>query len=178
MSSAVNAQEPPERQWAASPRGGAALDAGRAPLGPSRARGQQHSTSRELEGSEEGVALYLQQLLQVDGRDGALGLASPRLPGVLVRFCVPEYVSAPGQQLVIVGSVPALGSWDIEQGARMAWHPGHRWTAEVRLEPGWHGALEFKVCAPRGGKEKAAPFSLGGSGRGVPLKDSSGSAGS
>eukprot|EP00197_Chlamydomonas_leiostraca_P009652 CAMPEP_0202864650 /NCGR_PEP_ID=MMETSP1391-20130828/4806_1 /ASSEMBLY_ACC=CAM_ASM_000867 /TAXON_ID=1034604 /ORGANISM="Chlamydomonas leiostraca, Strain SAG 11-49" /LENGTH=1382 /DNA_ID=CAMNT_0049544415 /DNA_START=218 /DNA_END=4365 /DNA_ORIENTATION=+ len=63
-----------------------------------------------------------------------------------VKFTVPEFVTSPGQTLVIVGSVPALGSWDTEKATRMTWHTGHRWTAEIELEPGWHGAVEFKVA--------------------------------
>jgi hypothetical protein len=38
-----------------------------------------------------------------------------------------------------------LGSWNTEKGAIMMWHPGHKWIADVELEAGWHGALEFKV---------------------------------
>jgi hypothetical protein len=87
----------------------------------------------------------LQSLLASGGMDGA---SLQDLPApVTVRFVVPEFVSTTGQQLVLVGSVPQLGSWDAQQGARMTWSPGHRWVADVQLTPGWHGALEFKVRA-------------------------------
>lgn len=49
------------------------------------------------------------------------------------------------QVLALVGSGPALGNWDAAQAVRLSWREGHRWVANVQLEPGWHGALEFKV---------------------------------
>lgn len=36
---------------------------------------------------------------------------------VRVRFIVPEFVTAPGQQLVLIGSVPGLGCWDPEKAS-------------------------------------------------------------
>ena len=63
----------------------------------------------------------------------------------MVRFIVPEFVTAPGQVLAIVGSGPALGNWDAARAVRLSWREGHRWVANVQLEAGWHGALEFKV---------------------------------
>jgi hypothetical protein len=42
-----------------------------------------------------------------------------------------------------------LGSWNTAKGAIMQWHPGHKWIADVELEAGWHGALEFKVRGSR-----------------------------
>lgn len=63
----------------------------------------------------------------------------------VVRFIVPEFVTAPGQVLAIVGSGPALGNWDAARAVRLSWREGHRWVANVQLEAGWHGALEFKV---------------------------------
>lgn len=49
------------------------------------------------------------------------------------------------QVLALVGSGPALGNWDAAQAVRLSWREGHRWVANVQLEAGWHGALEFKV---------------------------------
>ncbi|KAJ9529191.1 hypothetical protein QJQ45_007886 [Haematococcus lacustris] len=65
---------------------------------------------------------------------------------VRLRFVVPHFTTTPGQRLIIVGAVPALGSWNAEQGVVMTWHAEHRWVADVELEAGWHGALEFKVA--------------------------------
>jgi hypothetical protein len=71
------------------------------------------------------------------------------LKSVRVRFIVPEFVTSPGQRLVVCGSSPMLGSWNTAKGAIMQWHPGHKWIADVELEAGWHGALEFKVRGSR-----------------------------
>ena len=49
------------------------------------------------------------------------------------------------QVLAVVGSGPALGNWDAARAVRLSWREGHRWVANVQLEAGWHGALEFKV---------------------------------
>lgn len=103
-----------------------------------------------------------------------------------VRFVISEFVTSPGQELIVVGSCPALGSWDAQkvrvlsaacgvfiraeccsacvpegpiahtclswlpdpQGARMTWHSGHRWTAEVTLDPSCH-CLEYKASSSR-----------------------------
>jgi hypothetical protein len=53
------------------------------------------------------------------------------------------------QVLALVGSGPALGNWDAAQAVRLSWREGHRWVANVQLEAGWHGALEFKVCVQK-----------------------------
>jgi hypothetical protein len=65
--------------------------------------------------------------------------------GPVVRFIVPEFVTAPGQVLAIVGSGQALGNWDATRASRLTWQDGHRWIVDVQLRAGWHGALEFKV---------------------------------
>lgn len=51
----------------------------------------------------------------------------------LCHFTVPQFVTLPGQHLVLVGSVPALGSWNPSSGVKMVWQAGHNWSAELRL---------------------------------------------
>ena len=81
------------------------------------------------------------------GAHGA-GSRSPSPKPCVVRFIVPEFFTAPGQVLALVGSSAALGNWEASRAVRLSWQDGHRWVADVQLEPGWNGALEFKVELP------------------------------
>ncbi|GLC54697.1 hypothetical protein PLESTB_000896500 [Pleodorina starrii] len=51
----------------------------------------------------------------------------------LVHFTVPQYVTTPGQHLVLVGSAPAMGAWNPSGGVELKWRPGHSWSAELLL---------------------------------------------
>jgi hypothetical protein len=48
-----------------------------------------------------------------------------------------------GQQLRVVGNLPALGSWDTARGLELRWSEGHVWAATLELEVG--SRVEFKV---------------------------------
>lgn len=56
--------------------------------------------------------------------------------------CAVEY----GQSLAVVGAPAALGSWQADHARPLAWHEGHRWTADVALGAGTH---EFKFVLLR-----------------------------
>lgn len=77
------------------------------------------------------------------GVGGAGGGLSDKQVLSLVHFTVPQYVTVPGQHLVLVGSVPALGGWNPTTGVQLKWGPGHNWSAELLLQP--HQDLEAKV---------------------------------
>lgn len=51
---------------------------------------------------------------------------------VQVTFTVP-YETVIGEEIRVVGNVPELGQWDVEQAAMMAWREGHVWVATVEI---------------------------------------------
>ena len=55
-----------------------------------------------------------------------------------------------GQRISIVGSVPALGSWQHSQGAEMTWGEGHHWSVTVEVPVGTLVEYKFVVLEPDG----------------------------
>jgi hypothetical protein len=53
-----------------------------------------------------------------------------------------------GENVVLVGSAPSLGGWDVSKALTLAWTDGHVWRGSVALEP---GKVECKVSMTRGG---------------------------
>jgi hypothetical protein len=41
-----------------------------------------------------------------------------------------------GQEVYLVGNCSALGNWDVLQGVRLVWSPGHIWEGSVELPSG------------------------------------------
>ncbi|EFJ50769.1 hypothetical protein VOLCADRAFT_88626 [Volvox carteri f. nagariensis] len=68
-----------------------------------------------------------------DGDAAAGASLSDRQVLSLVHFTVPQFVTLPGQHLVLVGSVPAMGGWNPSSGVELKWGPGHCWSAELLL---------------------------------------------
>eukprot|EP00798_Chlamydomonas_sp_ICE-L_P002920 gene2920-33948_t len=58
-----------------------------------------------------------------------------------------EYVTHPGQELKLVGSLPELGGWNVENAPSMTWQEGHRWMTEITLPP---TSFDFKVVVMEG----------------------------
>ena len=51
-----------------------------------------------------------------------------------------------GEETRIVGSIPALGGWDVKKAPKMAWNDGHVWSLELEVPS--DSSIEFKVsCA-------------------------------
>lgn len=50
-----------------------------------------------------------------------------------MQLVVPLYVGGPGQRVVVVGSAPELGAWDLAGAAELTCSPGHIWRGEVEL---------------------------------------------
>lgn len=50
----------------------------------------------------------------------------------------------PGQNVVLVGSHPSLGSWSLDDALPMKWTDGHVWKASIEL-PADSMDLEYKV---------------------------------
>lgn len=64
--------------------------------------------------------------------------------GVVIR-------TRPGQRVLLVGSHPTLGGWDLSKAWKLKWSDGHIWRGCLEL-PADIRALEFKVgAAERGG---------------------------
>ncbi|GFR46509.1 hypothetical protein Agub_g8092, partial [Astrephomene gubernaculifera] len=66
----------------------------------------------------------------ISGSSGSSGLTDREVLS-LVHFTVPQHVTVPGQHLVLVGSLPALGGWNPAGGVQLRWGPGHVWSAEL-----------------------------------------------
>eukprot|EP00798_Chlamydomonas_sp_ICE-L_P031102 gene31102-6232_t len=58
----------------------------------------------------------------------------------MCHFVVPHFITYPGQHLLLVGSLPQLGSWNPNKGLMMTWQPGHMWVGEVEL-PVWSAQM-------------------------------------
>ena len=83
---------------------------------------------------------------------------SGQAAGLCLRFTVPEFLTHVGAELAVVGNLPQLGAWQAKGAQRLAWAPGHRWSADIALPAGWEGDIEYKV--------RVIPFCLpGGDGR-------------
>ncbi|MEW5298791.1 MAG: hypothetical protein WDW36_001874 [Sanguina aurantia] len=67
---------------------------------------------------------------------------APRV--VPAMFSVPQFVTAPGQGLFLVGSSPQLGSWDPRLAAPLTWSHGHHWSGSVGMDS-TAGDIEMKV---------------------------------
>ena len=70
---------------------------------------------------------------------------SGQAAGLCLRFTVPEFLTHVGAELAVVGSLPQLGAWQAKGAQRLAWAPGHRWSADIALPTGWEGDIEYKV---------------------------------
>eukprot|EP00798_Chlamydomonas_sp_ICE-L_P015781 gene15781-21904_t len=78
----------------------------------------------------------------------------------IARFVVPEFVlTRSGVSLALVGSTSQLGAWDGDKALPMIREAGqHKWTADLALQPGWRGAVEFKLVLL---DERGATFETG-----------------
>lgn len=57
-------------------------------------------------------------------------------PGVArVRLCIVRAVEY-GQNMRVTGSGPDFGSWNTDNGPKLKWNDGHKWTADITLAPG------------------------------------------
>lgn len=56
----------------------------------------------------------------------------------------------PGEDVVLVGSHPAFGSWDLEGALPLSWSDGHVWRASVEVAPDCD-SLEYKAVVVSGG---------------------------
>lgn len=54
-----------------------------------------------------------------------------------------ECQTKPGQRVVVVGSHPTLGSWDVSKAWKLKWSDGHIWKGVLELPAGM--CIEFKV---------------------------------
>eukprot|EP00741_Cyanophora_paradoxa_P023991 tig00021719_g23167.t1 len=65
-----------------------------------------------------------------------------------VHFSI-KYVTYPGDFLVICGSLPEFGGWELSRAFKMKWGKDHVWTAELRLPPSVP-PFEYKYVALHG----------------------------
>lgn len=50
----------------------------------------------------------------------------------------------PGQEVVLVGSHPQLGSWSMDDAVPLKWSDGHVWRTSIEL-PADCSSFEYKV---------------------------------
>ncbi|MCB2378501.1 4-alpha-glucanotransferase [Hymenobacter sp. BT635] len=63
---------------------------------------------------------------------------------MILRFTLPFY-TAWGQRLVVCGSEPALGSWNLAQALALHYHPASgTWSQEISLPDDQAGTVEYK----------------------------------
>lgn len=65
-----------------------------------------------------------------------------------VQIVVPLYVGVPDQTIVLVGSAPELGRWDVSAAPRLTAGAGHIWRGEVELPV--NALMEAKVRMNKG----------------------------
>lgn len=51
----------------------------------------------------------------------------------IIKFSI-VYNTSPGEEVYVVGSLPELGNWNIQNAKRMQWTNGNNWISEVRLK--------------------------------------------
>lgn len=77
---------------------------------------------------------------QAPTSEGSATRTSERNP-ILIRFKLNRRTEF-GRGHRIVGDCPALGNWDVSEGAEMSWTPNDVWTASAQVPPG--ATIEFK----------------------------------
>lgn len=53
---------------------------------------------------------------------------------IVIKFGV-KFETKFGQELKVVGNIPELGSWNVDNGITMRWTEGSFWTAEISIAP-------------------------------------------
>lgn len=65
---------------------------------------------------------------------------------VELNVVVPFFATTPGQHLVLVGSTPRLGGWEVAHALPLTWSEGHRWTLTKSVP---RSALTEAACKVR-----------------------------
>lgn len=100
---------------------------GSTPEPPNKSTGLQRQMNQESEPQEPyGLSTF-------NNNSGPRGLAQRTM--ITIRFQV-HYQTYLGQELLIGGSHPSLGSWDSDRAIPMVWTPGDIWMVEVELPAG------------------------------------------
>jgi hypothetical protein len=69
----------------------------------------------------------------------------------------------PGQDVVLVGSHPSLGSWSMDDALPLTWTDGHVWRATIEL-PADCSSFEYKVRHPAPVASQLRSRNVGGQG--------------
>lgn len=122
----------------------------------------EEAVEEAVAGAEEAVA----------GAEAVVAAAEPAKAsgeGVEVEIAV-RCETQPGQDVWVVGSIPALGSWDLDGALALAWTEGHVWRATITVDPAAAAHIEYKAVlkcsdAPtvwEGGDNKGGDVEAGG----------------
>lgn len=60
-----------------------------------------------------------------------------------------QTATRPGQDVVLAGSHPALGSWSLDGAARLSWTDGHIWCASLDVPADCKFEYKVRTCAVR-----------------------------
>lgn len=72
-------------------------------------------------------------------------LSQQVLVTVTVQMDVGVHIpTKPGQDVVLVGSHPTMGSWSVDDALPLQWTDGHVWRASIELPPDCP-EVEYKV---------------------------------
>lgn len=74
-------------------------------------------------------------------------LVVSRMPSCLQVDVGVHIPTRPGQNVVLVGSLPSLGSWSVDGALPLKWTEGHVWRASIEL-PANCSSFEYKVGHP------------------------------
>ena len=89
------------------------------------------------------------RVVQADGQTVDKSQAKGTL--ITLDVEVPFFNTSPGQSLVLIGSLPEMGGWELASAVQMEWNDGHRWTASVPVPRASLAGAEFKVRPSRRG---------------------------
>lgn len=84
-----------------------------------------------------------------------LGLGSDRLPVAQaatsqVTFTVTGYVTQPGQDIYVAGSVAELGSWNTANAVKLTWVNSNTWSGPISLTASSGTTVEYKYIVKQG----------------------------
>ncbi|GBF94408.1 hypothetical protein Rsub_07222 [Raphidocelis subcapitata] len=94
--------------------------------------------------------------------------AAPAAAGAVKVEIAVKRETQPGQDVWVVGSLPALGEWSLDAALPLAWTEGHVWRATIEVDPSETAHIEYKAVLKcpdsviwEGGDNKTADLAAG-----------------
>lgn len=51
----------------------------------------------------------------------------------IIKFSI-VYNTSPGEDVYVIGSIPELGNWNVQNAKKLQWSEGNNWNLELRLK--------------------------------------------